>query len=69
MVIQFLLAWGADVNASDSAGLTPLHLAVKDAEKHRTYSTIKKLLFRGANPNTRDLIGRRPIDLTAPFAD
>jgi ankyrin repeat protein len=61
-VVQYLLAWGADVNAKDSAGFTPLHLAVKDLEKHQDFSTCKKLIFKGGNPNYRDHIGRRPID-------
>lgn len=62
-VIQYLLAWGADVNAKDSAGFTPLHLAVKDLDKHEKLSTVKKLIFKGANPNARDALNRRPIDL------
>jgi ankyrin repeat protein len=31
-VVRFLIAWGADIKAKDSAGLTPLHLAIKDLE-------------------------------------
>jgi cytohesin len=33
-VIQYLLAWGAEVNAKDTAGFTPLHLAVKELDKN-----------------------------------
>ena len=64
-----MLAWGADVNAKDSSGFTPLHLAVKDIEKHNNYSTIKKLMFKGANNKANDLIGRKPVDFTDNFTD
>jgi len=48
------LAWGADVNARDSAGLTPLHLAVMNIDQHKNFSTIKKLIFKGANIKIKD---------------
>lgn len=64
-VIQYLLAWGADVNARDSAGFTPLHLAVKNIESHKKYSTIKKLIFKGASTTVRDALGRIPLDLVS----
>ena len=57
-----MLAWGADVNAKDSAGYTPLHLAVKEFDKNKGLSTIRKLIFKGAHPNVRDSLNRRPVD-------
>lgn len=30
--VRYLLAWGAEVNAVDMAGYTPLHLALRDFE-------------------------------------
>jgi hypothetical protein len=44
-------------------------LAVKDAEKHRHFSTIKKLIFKGANTNSKDLMSRKPIDFTKNYSD
>jgi ankyrin repeat protein len=29
--VHYLLAWGANINAKDKAGYTPMHLAVKAA--------------------------------------
>lgn len=29
LALSYILAWESDVNAKDSKGLTPLHLAVK----------------------------------------
>lgn len=68
-VVNYLLAWGADVNAKDSSGNSPLHLAISEASKSKEYSTIKMLLFKGANVNTKDLTGRTPMDLLDNFLD
>lgn len=43
--------------------MCPLHLAVKDFDKNRNFSTIKKLLLKGANPEIEDTFGRKPVDL------
>lgn len=32
LALSYIVAWDADVNAVDSKGLTPLHLAVKSSE-------------------------------------
>jgi len=63
------LAWGADVNAKDTADFTPLHLAVKELDKNQKLSTIKKLVFKGANINARDALNRKPIDLAEHLQD
>ncbi len=61
-VVEFLLEKGADVNAKNRAGQTPLHLAV-------TYcpELIKLLLEKGADVNARDISGS--IALFARNAD
>ena len=62
-VIKYLLAWGANVNLRDSAGYTPLHLAIMEVEKTGSFSTVKKLIMRGANIQAHDYLDRKPVDL------
>jgi 60kDa lysophospholipase len=56
-----LLASGADVNAVDYAGRSPLHLAA--AEGHA--DAVAALLARGADPDARDRAGQTPGDEAA----
>ena len=53
LALSYIAAWGADVNATDAKGLTPLHLAVKSSEDLRSTKAIKQLLIKGANTNAR----------------
>ena len=55
-IVKLLLELGANPNARDAQGLTPLHM-----ERGVSPSKIKALLAAGANPNARDAEGRTPL--------
>ena len=54
--VRYLLAWKAEVNATDMAGYTPLHLALRDFEFDQTksLSTLRLLLNHDASLDIRD---------------
>ncbi|MFC1763742.1 ankyrin repeat domain-containing protein [Planctomycetota bacterium] len=60
-----ILAKEADVNATDEDNRTPLHLAIKSANK--VFSEL--LLGKGANINAKDKDGRTPLHLAVESAD
>lgn len=55
--LDSLLLAGQNVNSTDSAGDTPLHLAALETDSR----LIKWLLLHGANPNYRDTNGWTPL--------
>ena len=57
-VLDMLILLGADVNARDRAGGTPLHNA---AALLSDLATAEALLMAGADPNTRDRCGSVPL--------
>ncbi|EGD79073.1 hypothetical protein PTSG_02041 [Salpingoeca rosetta] len=66
--VELILAKGADVNARNACGATPLH----DAAKRGDFDVVQMLLAAGA---TRDPVGvggayaqRRPVDMITPTA-
>ncbi|KHN13825.1 ADP-ribosylation factor GTPase-activating protein AGD3 [Glycine soja] len=60
-MVELLLQYGANVNATDSRGQTPLHRCILKGR-----STFARLLLsRGADPRAVDEQGRTPIELAA----
>ncbi|KKP35967.1 MAG: Ankyrin repeat domain protein [candidate division TM6 bacterium GW2011_GWF2_32_72] len=55
--------YNLDINIKNAKGQTPLHIAVHFNNKN----AIKYLLKHGANPNTRDIKGNRPIDYSNDY--
>jgi ankyrin repeat protein len=59
---KLLLDKGADVNARDAGGFTPLRVAI---ERKNDLELIKLLLAKGANINAKDSIGNTPLHIAA----
>jgi ankyrin repeat protein len=59
LVVLACHAEGADVNAKDEGGWTPLHQAAWNGRKE----IVELLITKGADVNTKDMPGRTPLDL------
>ena len=57
--IKYLMSIGADPNAMDSAGVAPLHRAVRT----RSLAAVRALLNGGANPRRPNKAGSTPLHL------
>ena len=62
--VEMLLQLGADVNAQDSNGFTPLHYASAPFWQESP-TLIDTLLSHGASPTAKSYDEKRPIDLAA----
>lgn len=60
-IVDLFLDAGADINAKDSEGRTPLHKAVSCDEPSLEF--IRTLLLHGADPKAKDNDGHTPEDL------
>ena len=60
------IAEGADIEATDGAGRTPLHFA---AQYGRNADLVKALLAAGADPRARDENRQTPLHRAAAFSD
>jgi cytohesin len=58
-VVEFLLSCGADPDARDKEGVTPLHCAAANCR----YALAQLLVQHGADPNARNNEGKTPLDL------
>ena len=58
---SLLLSRGAEVNAKDNNGTTPIHMASRYASDEAGLEMVRLLLDRGANPRARDNSGATPL--------
>ncbi|EEQ90915.1 ankyrin repeat protein [Blastomyces dermatitidis ER-3] len=59
--IHLLTTYGADINAHDLTGATPLHYAARNVESRYQERIVTALLAAGAEPNCKDSKGRTPL--------
>uniref|UniRef100_A0A8C9P7X5 Uncharacterized protein n=1 Tax=Spermophilus dauricus TaxID=99837 RepID=A0A8C9P7X5_SPEDA len=61
--VQLLVAWGTEVDAQDSLGLTPLHYAALGGHME----VASHLLDRGAQVNAAGWLHKTPLHLAAEY--
>ncbi|XP_019457992.1 PREDICTED: ADP-ribosylation factor GTPase-activating protein AGD1-like isoform X3 [Lupinus angustifolius] len=60
-MVELLLQYGADINACDSKGRTPLHCCIIRGNS----AAAKVLIMRGGNPHVADKEGNTPLNLAS----
>ena len=60
---NWLLGFGADINAVNEEGDTPLHLLVKNVYKLDSSKLVRELICKGADRDAVNLEGKKPIDI------
>ena len=68
------MKFGADPNAQDIEGNTPIHLCLQtlfeaDADFTKVKNIVKELIFSGAERNIRNKEGELPTDILAKLKD
>lgn len=58
----WLIGFGADLNKKNKFGDTPLHLLMQNSQNLRGSKTIKELIFKGANHQLKNNLGKEPYD-------
>lgn len=61
----YLISWGADINAQDSDGNTPLHLSISHAEREQNTRLTKILLLKGADRDITNNKGLTPAEMVS----
>jgi len=63
-LVKSAIAQGADLEAKNNSGKTPLHIAVLRSGGQR-YEMMRLLLEAGANPNAQDMKGQTPLHIAS----
>ena len=63
-ILHELLERGADVDALDTSGQTPLHTAISQYHKGDKTDVVRQLLKHGANVNAKGYLSRTPLHCT-----
>ena len=60
---SWLLAFGANINAVNHEGNTPLHMLVKNPQKLKSSKQVRMLIFKGADRDIKNDKGMTALEL------
>jgi hypothetical protein len=63
MALTYILPMRPNLEARNKDGLTPLHVAISQAERLESTRNVRVLLLRGADRDAKDNEGRKPVDV------